>query len=48
MEMGIIRGGIIVVERHAPLGDPMEIVVKNYHLLLRLSEADLVEVEKCR
>jgi Fe2+ transport system protein FeoA len=35
----------VEVERIAPLGDPMEIKVKGYHLSLRLVEAGTVAVE---
>ena len=38
-EMGIGRGALIVVERIAPLGDPIDIKVKGYHLSLRKQEA---------
>ena len=47
MEMGLIPGTIIEVERYAPLGDPIELKVKGYHLSLRKDEADKIEVEKC-
>ncbi|MBW1953949.1 MAG: FeoA domain-containing protein, partial [Deltaproteobacteria bacterium] len=39
------RGEIIEVERIAPLGDPIDVVIKGYHLSLRQEEAKLVEVE---
>ncbi|HNT89069.1 MAG TPA: FeoA family protein, partial [Candidatus Hydrogenedentes bacterium] len=35
----------IRVERHAPLGDPVEVIIKGYHLALRMSEAKDIEVE---
>lgn len=38
-EMGIGRGTLIEFERVAPLGDPIDIKVKGYHLSLRKSEA---------
>jgi Fe2+ transport system protein FeoA len=43
-EMGIIRGETILMERHAPLGDPMEYFIKGYHLALRKEEAAQIEV----
>lgn len=46
VEMGISRGSIIEVERVAPLGDPIEIKVKGYHLSIRKEEAENIEVEK--
>ncbi len=44
-EMGIIRGAIVKVDHIAPLGDPIEVVVKETRISLRKSEAELVEVE---
>lgn len=44
IEMGIVRGETICVERKAPLGDPVEYLVKGYHLALRKEEAGLIEV----
>ena len=43
VEMGITAGRTIEVERIAPLGDPVEVIVMGYHLSLRKSEmADIV------
>jgi ferrous iron transport protein A len=46
MDMGITRGTEVYVERHAPLGDPVEISVKGYFLAIRMSEARQIEVTK--
>jgi Fe2+ transport system protein FeoA len=46
LDMGVIRGTEIRVERHAPLGDPVEVTIKGYYLALRMSEAREIEVEK--
>ncbi|MFZ5450330.1 MAG: DtxR family transcriptional regulator [Thermodesulfobacteriota bacterium] len=43
--MGITRGTIVQVERVAPLGDPIDIKVKGYHLSLRKDEAAGITVE---
>ena len=45
-EMGISRGTVIEVERVAPLGDPIEIKVKGYHLSIRKNEAVNIIVEQ--
>jgi len=42
--MGIVRGETILIERLAPLGDPIEYFVKGYHLALRKEEAAQIEV----
>jgi Fe2+ transport system protein FeoA len=44
IEMGIVKGETISIERHAPLGDPIEYFVKGYHLALRKEEAAQIEV----
>lgn len=44
VEMGIIKGETILIERHAPLGDPVEYFIKGYHLALRKEEAAQIEV----
>ena len=49
LEMGFIRGAELRVEKLAPLGDPMELVIKGYHLSLRREESQciLVAPEAC-
>ena len=44
-EMGLVAGTVIEIERVAPLGDPVEMKVKGYHLSLRKEEASKIEVE---
>jgi Fe2+ transport system protein FeoA len=44
VEMGIIKGETILIERNAPLGDPVEYLIKGYHLALRKEEAAHIEV----
>lgn len=46
MAMGLVRGETITVERVAPLGDPLEYLVKGYHLSLRRSEASQIIVTR--
>lgn len=45
MDMGVIVGESVYVEKIAPFGDPIEIRVKNYSLSLRRSESDKIQVE---
>ncbi len=45
MDMGISRGIEIEMLKAAPMGDPVEYLVRGYHLSLRRSEAALVEIE---
>ena len=44
-EMGLLVGTPIKLVRCAPMGDPMEIKVRGYHLTLRKSEAAELMVE---
>jgi len=45
-EMGFIRGTEVLVEKYAPLRDPIELIVKGYHVSLRVDEAEHVLMEK--
>jgi Fe2+ transport system protein FeoA len=45
LEMGFVKGGMIRVERVAPLGDPVEYLIKGYHLSLRRADAENIMVE---
>ena len=45
LDMGVVPRTEIEVERVAPLGDPIEVKVKGYHLSLRKEEAANVYVE---
>ncbi|MFT6332040.1 MAG: Fe2+ transport system protein FeoA [Lentimonas sp.] len=44
-DMGIIKGEIALLKKKAPLGDPLEIIIKEYSLSLRKQEAKLICVE---
>ncbi len=46
MEMGCVPGEWIIVDKIAPLGDPISILVAGYHLSLRLNEAENIWVEE--
>lgn len=45
MDMGVLVGEAIQVVKVAPLGDPIEVRVKSYHLSLRKKEAQGITVE---
>lgn len=45
MDMGITRGVEVYVRKLAPLGDPIEVKVRDYELSLRKADADMIEVE---
>ena len=44
MDMGITKGVAIYVRKVAPLGDPMELTVRNYELSVRKADAEMIEV----
>lgn len=44
MEMGFLKGVEITIEKYAPLQDPIELIVKGYHVSLRVCEAAQVFV----
>ena len=45
MDMGITKGVEIYVRKVAPLGDPVEITVRNYELSVRKADAAIIKVE---
>ncbi len=45
MDMGITKGVSIFVRKVAPLGDPIEVTVRNYELSVRKADAQMIEVE---
>ncbi|HZH90830.1 MAG TPA: ferrous iron transport protein A [Pyrinomonadaceae bacterium] len=44
MEMGVVPGAPVCVIKAAPLGDPIEVRVRGYHLALRRAEAQTIKV----
>ena len=48
MDMGITRRTEVYVRKVAPLGDPIEVTVRNYELSLRKADAEMIEVEEAK
>ncbi|OGV36544.1 MAG: iron transporter FeoA [Legionellales bacterium RIFCSPHIGHO2_12_FULL_35_11] len=46
--MGLLPGTELTVSRIAPLGDPLEILVRGFALSLRKHEATLLEIEEIK
>ena len=44
-DMGVTPGATVYLRKKAPLGDPLEVTIRNYELTLRKSEAALVVLE---
>lgn len=45
-ELGLVAGTKVFVKRFAPLGDPMEILVRGYSLSLRKQDASKIIVRR--
>ncbi|MBQ1688874.1 MAG: ferrous iron transport protein A [Lachnospiraceae bacterium] len=45
MDMGITKNTEVFVRKVAPLGDPIEVTVRNYELSLRKADAEMIEVK---
>ena len=45
MDMGITKGVQVYLRKVAPLGDPIEVTVRDYELSLRKADAEMIEVE---
>ncbi len=46
LDMGVTSGAKVEVSRYAPLGDPMEIIIKDYKLAIRKQDAINIAIEK--
>lgn len=45
LEMGILKGTEIYVEKYAPLKDPLELIIKGCHISIRVEEAAQITVD---
>jgi len=48
LEMGLIKGAEVYVEKYAPLKDPIELIIKGYHVSLRVKEAAQITVDNVK
>lgn len=46
LEMGLLPGTLVEVVRLAPLGDPIDLKVRGYHLSIRKHEAELIRIDQ--
>ena len=44
MDMGLTRGTEVYIRKVAPLGDPVEVTVRNYELSIRKADAEMIEI----
>jgi len=47
LEMGITPRTIVTVKKAAPMGDPIELLLRGYVLSLRLDDAEKITIEPC-
>ena len=45
MDMGLTKGTKVLMQKVAPLGDPLEIKVRGYELSLRKPDAEAIEIQ---
>lgn len=45
MDMGLTKGTEVYIRKVAPLGDPVEVTVRNYELSIRKADAEMIEIE---
>jgi Fe2+ transport system protein FeoA len=46
LDMGLTPGTSVMVRKVAPMGDPMELMLRGYELTLRRNDAKNIEIEK--
>lgn len=46
LDMGLIPGTAVSVQKIAPLGDPIEICVRGYELTMRKDDAKLISIKE--
>ena len=46
MDMGVTKGTKITLRKYAPLGDPMEFIVRGYELSIRKEDAANIMIEE--
>ena len=44
LDMGLLPGVVVKLLKYAPMGDPMELLVRGYTLSLRLEEASKIKM----
>lgn len=45
LDMGIVRGTEVKIKKKAPMGDPIDIELRGYELVLRKADLKQIEVE---
>lgn len=45
LDMGITRGTKVYIKKIAPMGDPIDIALRDYELAIRKADLQMIEVE---
>lgn len=45
LDMGITPGTVVAIRKSAPMGDPIELLLRGYSLAIRLEDAEKITVE---
>jgi Fe2+ transport system protein FeoA len=45
LDMGLIPGTVVKIQKKAPLGDPIQINLRGYELTIRLADAENIAVQ---
>jgi ferrous iron transport protein A len=48
LSMGLTKGTVLTLQKIAPLGDPLEVTVRGFHLTLRKEEADVLKIRRVK
>ena len=48
LDMGVLPGAEITLEKFAPMGDPMELRIHGYELTLRIADAEKIQVHNIK
>lgn len=46
LDMGVIPGARVTLQKYAPMGDPMQLLIHGYELTLRLADAEQIGAER--
>ena len=45
LDMGLTRGTIVTVKKKAPMGDPIDLELRDYELCISKSDLDMIDAE---
>ena len=48
LDMGLTKGVEVTIKKIAPMGDPIDIELRDYELCIRKADLEMIDVEVCR